>query len=221
MAKATLKEDPSIAQWHEDLYGSAIVSRNRWFVLGIVALIVATLEAGALIALAPLKAVEPYVIQVDNDTGMTTVLEPLKEKSITENEAVTKFFIVKYVVARETYDPQDLNQNYERVRLMSTADEAGRFDDFIRGTDGPVETYKTTTTRSIRISSVSFLNKNTAQVRFTATTRQIATNEKQESHWITTLSYHYVNTPLEEGERLDNPLGFQIKTYRIDQEVVK
>jgi type IV secretion system protein VirB8 len=68
---------------------------------------------------------------------------------------------------------------------------------------------------------VSFLNKNTAQVRFTATTRQIATNEKQESHWIATLSYRYVNTPLEEGERLDNPLGFQIKTYRIDQEVVK
>jgi type IV secretion system protein VirB8 len=221
MAKATLKEDPIIAQWHQDLYGSAIVSRNRWFVLGVVALIVATLEAGALMALAPLKAVEPYVIQVDNDTGMTTVLEPLKEKSLTENEAVTKFFIVKYVVARETYDPQDLNQNYERVRLMSTADEVGRFDDFIRGQNGPVETFKTTTTRIIRVSSVSFLNKNTAQVRFTATTRQIATNEKQESHWIATLSYRYVNTPLEEGERLDNPLGFQIKTYRIDQEVVK
>src|ERR687892_2444097 len=111
MPKATFQEDPTIAQWHQDLYGSAVVSRNRWFVLGVVALIVATLEAGALMALAPLKAVEPYVIQVDNDTGMTTVLEPLKEKSLSENEAVTKFFIVKYVVARETYDPQDLNQN--------------------------------------------------------------------------------------------------------------
>lgn len=221
MTKVTLKEDPTVAQWHQDLYGSAVVSRNRWFLLGIVALIVATLEAGALMALAPLKAVEPYVIQVDNASGLTTVLEPLKEKSLTENEAVTKFFILKYVVARETYDPQDLNQNYERVRLMSTADEVGRFDDFIRGPNGPVETFKTTTTRTIRVSSVSFLNKNTAQVRFTATTRQIATDEKQESHWIATLSYRYVNTPLEEGERLDNPLGFQIKTYRIDQEVVK
>ncbi len=221
MAKATLKEDPTVAQWHKDIYGSAVVSRNRWFVLGIVALIVATLEAGALMALAPLKAVEPYVIQVDNDTGMTTVLEPLKEKSLTENEAVTKFFIVKYVVARETYDPQDLNQNYERVRMMSTAEEAGHFDDFIRGTDGPVETFNTTVTRSIRVRSVSFLNKNTAQVRFTATKRQIATSEKQDSEWIATLSYRYVNTPMEEGERMDNPLGFQIKTYRIDQEVVK
>lgn len=219
--KTTHQDNPTVAQWHKDIYGSAIVSRNRWFLLGIVALIVATLEAGALMALAPLKAVEPYVIQVDNDTGMTTVLEPLKEKSLTENEAVTKFFIVKYIVARETYDPQDLNQNYERVRMMSTGEETARFEDFLRGPDGPVESFKTTTTRSIRVSSVSFLNKSTAQVRFTATKRQIATNEKQESHWIATLSYRYVNTPLEEGERLDNPLGFQIKNYRIDQEVVK
>ena len=219
--KTTHQDNPTVLQWHKDIYSSAIVSRNRWFVLGIVALIVATLEAGALMALAPLKAVEPYVIQVDNDTGMTTVLEPLKEKSLTENEAVTKFFIVKYIVARETYDPQDLNQNYERVRLMSTGEEAARFEDFIRGADGPVESFKTTTIRSIRVRSVSFLNKSTAQVRFTATKRQIATNEKQESHWIATLSYRYVNTPLEESERLDNPLGFQIKNYRIDQEVVK
>ncbi|KAB2841987.1 type IV secretion system protein [bacterium] len=219
--KPTHQDNPTVAQWHKDIYGSALVSRNRWFVLGIVALIVATLEAGALMALAPLKAVEPYVIQVDNDTGMTTILEPLKEKSLTENEAITKFFIVKYIVARETYDPQDLNQNYERVRMMSTGEEAARFEDFLRGPDGPVESFKTTTTRSIRIRSVSFLNKSTAQVRFTATKRQIATNEKQETHWIATLSYRYVNTPLEEGERMDNPLGFQIKNYRIDQEVVK
>ena len=221
MSTLSAKENLTVAQWHQDLYGSAIVSRNRWLVVGIISLVLAILEAGALIALTPLKAVEPYVIQVDNNTGMTTILEPLKEKTITENEAVTKFFIVKYVVARETYDPQDLNQNYERVRLMSTSEEAGRFDDYIRGSDGPVETFKTNTIRSIRVSSVSFLNKNTAQVRFTATKRLIATNEKQESQWIATLSYRYVNTPMEEGERLDNPLGFQIKIYRIDQEVVK
>jgi type IV secretion system protein VirB8 len=105
--------------------------------------------------------------------------------------------------------------------MMSTGEEAARFEDFIRGADGPVESFKTTTTRNIRVRSVSFLNKNTAQVRFTDTKGQIATNEKLEGHWIATLSYRYVNTPLEEGERLDNPLGFQIKNYRIDQEVVK
>lgn len=221
MTKSTLKDDPTISQWHKDIYGSAVVSRNRWVVVGIIALILATLEAGALIGLTPLKAVEPYVIQMDNDTGITTVLEPLGEKRLTENEAVTKFFIVKYVVARETYDPQDLNRNYELVRLMSTLEEAARFDDYVRGSDGPIEKFKAAIRQTTRVRSVSFLNQHTAQVRFSSTQRQIGTNEKQESYWIATLSFRYVNTPMEENERLNNPLGFQIKHYRIDQEVIK
>lgn len=221
MEKRTLKKDPKIARWHQDIYGNAVISRNRWTLVGIVALILAALEAAALIVLTPLKAVEPYVIQVDNSTGMTSVLEPMGKKPLTENEAVTKFFLVKYIVARETYDPQDLNQNYDQVRLMSTMEEAGRFEDFIRGPESPVERFKTSITRTIRVRSVSFLNKKTAQIRFTSTQRQIGTNEKREDHWIATLSFRYVNTPMEESERLNNPLGFQIKTYRVDQEVVK
>lgn len=219
--KRTLNKDPKISQWHQDLYGNAVISRNRWTLVGVVALILAALEAAALIILTPLKAVEPYVIQVDNSTGITSVLEPMGKKPMTENEAVTKFFLVKYIVARETYDPQDLNQNYDQVRLMSTMEEAGRFEDFIRGPESPVERFKTSVTRRIRVRSVSFLNQKTAQIRFTSTQRQSGTNEKLEEHWIATLSFRYVNTPMEEGERLNNPLGFQIKTYRIDQEVVR
>lgn len=219
--KATAQDNSIVAGWHQDIYGSAVVSRNRWIVVGVLALILAILEAGALIGLAPLKAVEPYVIQLDNNTGMTRVIQPLAETPLTEIEAVTKFFLVKYIVARETYDPQDLNQNYDQVRLMSTLEEANRFDGYIRGPESPVEHLGNSFTRTIRISSVSFLNKSTAQVRFTSTQRQAATNEKQEGYWIATLSFRFATAPMDEKERLNNPLGFQIKSYRVDQEVVK
>ena len=62
--KQTLSGDPAVAHWYQDVYGSAVISRNRWFLVGVIALTLAVLEAGALIGLAPLKAVEPYVIQV-------------------------------------------------------------------------------------------------------------------------------------------------------------
>lgn len=219
--KQTLSSDPVVAHWYQDIYGSAITSRNRWFLVGVIALILAFLEAGALIGLAPLKAVEPYVIQVDNETGRTTVLAPLAEKPLSENEAVTKFFVVKYILARETYDPQDLNSNYDQVRMMSTLEEANRFDDFIRGSHGPLEEFNNTFTRTIKVHSVAFLNQKTIQVRFKATRTQVSSNEKQESYWIATLSYQFVNSPMNEEERLNNPLGFQIKNYRVDQEVIK
>jgi len=225
MNLATVKDDPTVSHWYQDLYRSVTVSRNRWFLAGIASLILAAVEGVALIALTPLKTVEPYVIQVDQHSGLTTVLQPLregKENSLTEVEAVTKSFIVKYVIARETYDPQDLNRNYDLVRLMSSLDESQRFDkDVASGNPkSPVERYKTTTTRTVRISSVSFLDqkKKTAQVRFTTT--ETGHNETKEESWVAILTFRYINAPMDEKDRLNNPLGFQIITYRVDQEIL-
>lgn len=222
----TFKDDPSVSEWYHDLYRSATVGRNRWFLIGVIALILAGIEALALVFLTPLKNVEPYVIQVDNKSGMTTVLKPLKdgnESRLTEEEAVTKSFIVKYVIARETYDPQDLNRNYDLVRLMSSPDEARKFNDAVANgnPNSPVERYKITTTRTVRIRSVSFLDqkKKIAQVRFVTT--ETTRNETKEEYWVAILTFRYINAPMDENDRLNNPLGFQTISYRIDQEIIK
>lgn len=225
-SKQTFKDDSTVAQWHRDLYQSVVVSRNRWFLAGLIGIALAGLQALALVFITPLKTVEPYVIQVDNKSGMTTVLKPLREGqegNLTQDEAVTKSFIVKYIVARETYDPQDLNRNYDLVRLMSGSEEAKRFDDSVSNMNpnSPVERYKTTTTRTVRISSVSFLDKNkkTVQIRFTTTENQ--RNESREDYWVAILTYRYVNSPMDEADRFNNPLGFQVMSYRLDQELIK
>ena len=224
--KQTYKNDPVVTEWHRDLYQSAVISRNRWFLMGVVGIALAAIEALALVFVTPLKSVEPYVIQVDNKSGITTILKPLrneKEGNLTQDEAITKSFIVKYIVARETYDPQDLNRNYDLVRLMSSSEETKKFDDSVSNMNpnSPVERYKSNTTRTVRISSVSFLDKNkkTVQVRFTTTENQ--RNESHEDYWVAILTYRYVNSPMDESDRFNNPLGFQVMSYRLDQEIVK
>lgn len=219
-----LKEDPAISEWYQDLYRSVLISRNRWLLIAAIALSVVLAQTIALISLIPLKKVEPYVIQIDNKSGITNVLKPLKdekEKSLTENEAVTKSFIVKYMVARETYDPQDLNNHYDLVRLMSSSEEGKKFDDWVSNLNpnSPVERYKNTTTRTVKINSVSFLNNKTAQVRLMTTENQ--KNEHREDYWVAILTFRYVNSPMNETDRFNNPLGFQILSYRLDQEVIK
>lgn len=222
----TIKEDPVVAEWYHDLYRSVTVSRNRWFLVGVIGLALTAIEGMALIFLTPLKTVEPYVIQVDNKSGITTVLQALregKENSLTEEEAVTKSFMVKYVIARETYDPQDLNRNYDLVRLMSVSNEASKFNDSVANGNpqSPVERYKNTTTRTVKISSVSFLDqkKKTAQVRFIAT--EAGHNEMRQDYWVAILTFRYINAPMDENDRLNNPLGFQVISYRVDQEIIK
>ena len=224
--KPTIQNDPLVSEWYHDLYQSVTVSRNRWFLVGILALGLAAIEALALVFVTPLKSVEPYVLQVDNKSGLTRVLQPLKnegEKTLTEDEALSKSFLVKYILARETYDLQDLNRNYDLVRLMSSGDEARKFDESLESSNpqSPLEKYKTHTTRTLRISSVSFLDqkKKTAQVRFSTTeTRQ---NQSKQEFWIAILTFRYVNAPMEENDRLQNPLGFQVVSYRVDQEIIQ
>ncbi len=226
LSKHTFKHEPIVAEWYQDLYQSIRISRNRWFLVGVVALILTGVEGLALVFLTPLKTVEPYVLQVDNKSGITTVLKPLRENQenvLTEEEAVTKSFIVKYVIARETYDPQDLNRNYDLVRLMSSGEEAGKFNESVANGNpqSPVERYKTNTARTVKISSVSFLDqkKKTAQVRFMTT--EVTRNETKEDYWVAILTFRYINAPMDENDRLNNPLGFQVISYRVDQEIVK
>jgi type IV secretion system protein VirB8 len=51
---------------------------------------VAMLEAGALMALVPLKTVEPFVIRVDNSTGIVDVVSALTGPR-TYDDAVTRY----------------------------------------------------------------------------------------------------------------------------------
>ena len=224
--KNNLKNDPAVSEWYQDLYASMTISRNRWFLVGVIGIVLAVLEVVAIVFLTPLKTVEPYVLQVDQKSGMTTVLKPLREgqeASLTEEEAVTKAFIVKYVLSRETYDPQDINRNYDLVRLMSSGDENRKFEESIANDNpkSPVERYTTTTTRTVKISSVSFLDqkKKTAQVRFV--TNESTRNQNKEDFWVAILTFRYINAPMDESDRLNNPLGFQVLSYRVDQEIVK
>ena len=106
---------------------------------------------------------------------------------------------------------------------MSSGDETIRFNDSVSNSNpqSPVERYKSNTTRTVKISSVSFLDqkKKTAQVRFITT--ESTRNEIREDYWVAILTFRYINAPMDETDRLNNPLGFQVISYRVDQEIVK
>jgi type IV secretion system protein VirB8 len=42
-----------------------------------------------------------------------------------------------------------------------------------------------------------------------------------ETDWIATIAFAYTKAPMAEADRLRNPLGFQVISYRSDPEVVR
>src|SRR5688572_20233170 len=109
--------------WSDDRLAAADRSvRIAWLVAGGAALIALVL-AFALVALIPLKREVPYTLLVDRQTGYVQALRPFDGETITADSALTRSFLVQYVIAREGFDIDGLQENYRKVGLWS-ADQA-------------------------------------------------------------------------------------------------
>ncbi len=85
--------------WYVDRYQSVFVSRNRWLVTAIAALILASAQAAALLCLIPLKTSIPYVIKEEVSGAITTVAPLTGDSSITYQESARKYFLARYILA--------------------------------------------------------------------------------------------------------------------------
>jgi type IV secretion system protein VirB8 len=71
----------------------------------------------------------------------------------------------------------------------------------------------------IEVRAISFVSPKVANVRFHRIVRQ--SQQTTESDWIATVAFTYTKAPMAEADRLRNPLGFQVISYRSDPEVVR
>jgi type IV secretion system protein VirB8 len=206
--------------WDADRLRSAERSRRlAWAAAGGAAL-VAAIAVGAVAALAPLKSVEPFVVRVDRTTGAVDVMSALKVgPPISYDEAVTKHFLAQYVRAREAWLAPAAEANFRQVSIMSTPAEQERWADAFRPANpaSPQVIYGPAGEAQVDIRAITFISKGVASVRFHRTVR-LATQLAQ-SDAIATVAFVYTRAPMAEADRLRNPLGFQVTSYRADPEV--
>ena len=87
--------------------------------LAFISLFISVVAVIAVCYLTPLKSVEPYIIKVDQTTGLVDIVTKMNEKDITTTEAIDKHFISQYVKAREGYYYDMLQHDYVFVQLLS------------------------------------------------------------------------------------------------------
>ncbi len=194
-------------------------ARIAWFA-AISASVVAVVSVFAIAGLTPLKTVEPFVVRVDNSTGIVDVVSALTSTAGTYDEAVTKFFAARYVRAREGYVWSEGEESFRTVALLSTQAEQSRFAASYRGSnlDSPQNVYGRSATARINIVSISLINANVASVRYMRTVTR--GDDVRITHWVATLTFSYVNAPMSATDRLVNPLGFVVSEYRADPEAI-
>jgi type IV secretion system protein VirB8 len=208
--------------WSEDKVRAENRSRRMAWIIAGVAAVIALAEALALVALIPLKREVPYTLMVDRETGYIQAIHPLDAEKLTADEALTRSFLVQYVIARESFDASTVQPNYRKVGLWSAGSARDRYIARMRSANptSPLASLPHDATINVQVRSLSSLNANTAFVRFTTVQTNPGGQPQQAQNWVATITFRYTDADMSAADRLINPLGFQVTRYRKDAETL-
>lgn len=213
-------------RYHQEANAWAIddVVRNRrskriaW-TIAIISVLVAGASVIAVAALTPLKTVEPFLVRMDNATGIVDLVRPLDKSAATYGETIDKYWAQQYVKVREGYSRDLAAVNYRAVGLMSSAGvQQGYYDWFNPGSPtSPLNVYGQYAKVQVIIKSVSFVAKDIAMVRYVKQIQR-GGDKPLNQHWAATINYKYSNGQMTDRDREVNPLGYLVLSYRNDPE---
>jgi type IV secretion system protein VirB8 len=178
----------------------------------------AALAVAAVLALTPLKRVVPFVIRVDNSTGIVDVV-PALDGTASVSQTVTRYLLSHYVSVCERFNLSTAESDYAECGSFHTPQlNAAWYAKWNPGNpDSPLNRYKDGTELVVAIQAVSFLDRahglnDLAQVRYTIR-QSTGGGSAQASQWIATIQYAYVEPSSDPAVRRWNPLGFRIVAF--------
>jgi type IV secretion system protein VirB8 len=199
-------------------------ARIAWWVAG-GGWVCAVTVAIALMLLMPLKRVEPFVIRVDNTTGLVDVV-PVYVGTEPMPEAVTRYFLDHYVTVCERFNFGTAESDYAECGAFHTAQRNAAWYAAWNKTNpqSPLNLYKDGTTIRAQVTSVSFFTRSDgvtdlAQVRYFKGQRQAGSSEEARTYWIASIRYTFTAPPTDPQVRRWNPLGFKVVDFRPEPEV--
>jgi len=196
-----------------EIYGSSSVQAQRWFVMGMVSLLLAIVAVSTLAFVFPLKEVRPWVVEVNPATGV--VNKPVEVLKVDPNLAVVKSELARWVEAMYTIDPQRTRE-LQRWATERTADKAlGQASEF-RSRERVYErlSREPDLVREAKVTAVDASQRGTAFVFVTTTERVGAAppSDEQTKKFRVTLNYRLM-PPKEEAKLIANPLGLYVTFF--------
>lgn len=199
--------------WYSNRYQRVVIERNLLLIFALISLVSVSVSIIYVKQIMSSKSLEPYVIEIEDKTGVATVVQQLDTEYFTATESVRKYFINKFIHAMTGYNPANYDYDRNVVRLFSANKIYRQFRSIINpnrlGADSRI---------NVRIKSMQFKG-NSVQVRIARKTTK-PSGKTTVSHEIIDLVFLFdPRIKLTAEERLINPLGFQITQFTISEEI--
>ena len=86
-----------IKSWYSNRYQIVVVQRNILLLLTIISIIAVAASVTFVKNMMSSKSLEPYVIEIDEKTGIATTIQQPTSQNYTANEVMRRYFINKYI----------------------------------------------------------------------------------------------------------------------------
>ncbi|MGY3231860.1 type IV secretion system protein VirB8 [Luteibacter sp. HA06] len=205
--------------------------RRAWMVAS-VSVVISLILIGGYFYMLPLKERVPYIVMADANSGLSSVAQltdDVVNRRISASEAINRSNIAHFILARESFDVAIINlRDWATVLTMSSPGVAQVYVNLHAQSnpDAPFKTYGRD--RSIRVKILSIVligggdgvTPKGATVRFQRTVFNKLTGQSVPlDSKIATIEFVYKpNLKMDDQYRVENPLGFQVTTYRVDND---
>lgn len=197
-----------------------VSERRAWRVVWTTGALV-VLSWVAIVLMMPLKETVPYVVRVDSSTGIPDILTTLNSEKVEFDEVMDRYWLARYVRAREGYDWYTLQEDYETVGLLSNADVGRIYASQYEGENALHTRLANRVRKTVEIVSIVPTPNRTATIRFrTRTAPPDGSSPPEVATHVATVAYQYKQpSVMSNSDRLINPFGFIVTSYRVDTEM--
>ncbi|MBJ7573597.1 type IV secretion system protein [Luteimonas sp. MC1828] len=206
-------------------------SERRAWLVALVAAITALVLGAGYFRIMPLKERVPFLVMADAYSGNATIArldDDFRHRAVTASEAINRANVARFVGLRESYDVAMMNLRDWRAVHAMTVPEVGREYAALHAANNPRSPFNTLgRTRAIRVRILSIQlidgadgHPGGATVRFQRSVYDKSSGATRPlDSRIATLGFTYnLALKMEEPDRLENPLGFQVTNYRVDND---
>jgi len=205
--------------------------RRAWWITS-AAILMSLILAGGYFYMLPLKEKVPYVVMADAYTGTSSIArldQNFLDNRISSSEALNRSNIAHFVLARESYDVAMMNlRDWTTVLTMSAPQVAAGYTQLYSANNdaSPYKVYGRNTAIRVKLLSTQLIGGGPngavkgATVRFQRSLYDKLTGvTRPMDSKIATLEFTYKpNLKMDEKYRIENPLGFQVTSYRVDND---
>lgn len=182
-----------------------------------------SLSICAILFLATMAHVEPFLVSVDKRTGEIAIPKRLHVKSFTPTKNMVRHFAGQFIGNWASYNALNIKKPFYEVLSMSSTSIKNKYKRYILKDNpkSPMNQLGRQRYQTVKIHSISELSiKNTLDIRYTTFIKE-STNDNviKKEEWRAVMKWQISNSKRELSEWDANPIGFVV-TY-LDIQAVK